>query len=1209
MSTIKDILTISLDEEIKSVIDLNSQDEGEIVSELNGFILTESLAKHLNEFCEEYVNGTMQSGIWLSGFYGSGKSYFAKMLGFLLKNPTLQGTTMRERFAPKLIGLPNADFIQNNVNALDRFESHVVLFDSAKSTSEFGMPYMLFSNFLRSLNLLDNWIGILEYNLLLDGKYDQLLQTVQEIEGESWFVLRKIMTRCHSVFKKAMLQMGNSEEEYNDSKSLAEQYRNGYDATKLREDLARYIEKNPQTRIVFMIDEVSEAIIQEKINLLDLEGIAEALASLGRKVWTIAIAQLKLDDVISMKNVSSNQLTKVRDRFRTTIDIKAEEVDVIIKQRLLDKVDGAREDLKEYFQNNSGAIRDLTNLPGLNLRPTVDADTYADYYPFHEYQFRMLQYFLFGSSEMVQTKVGTRGMIISAFDVLKKEVKRDYHEHAHVTATQLCNQAELTTEEEQAIRYEQAENALSDKGYQIIDGKKLLQTIHFLAKTEVTQTTAENICRAYIDGPERYYDALAEIKSALEVLLENQIVLLSGNQYRITNQTEQRILDDMRNFDVLPFVIRSEVTKSIKALPAIRNLQTRNVESINVPFQIMREDGESILGNPSELKVLLHDINVVNASERTQYINRVKQDSNDQKGQIHIVPSTDFVNEITALVTDIKRIEYITQKQFTTDEEKRIVNSFALELDQKYDRLDEYLMKSYCEGTAVYCYNSSSLNQMQFDNTIKNLQLKAHDNIYTKRLSSRLNESLAPRVITENAGSLHTLFGPSDDFKFFDSSGTFIGNTLAVTTEIITKASSYISGSELERQLSAPPTGYQIGTIMGAVAALFRGNKMIARYNGTEYHSVHDNGVVEIFRNTRNFGRASFKAVAQGLTYNQRTEIIDILKDDCNYRQWTGDSVSYQFNDFDVVNAIRDLSKEVISRLNNEIASDDRLSQLFSTALQAKTMLQPFTAQVNEGNCVSQARAFINQQDDYIAAVERVDDALDFINRNFETIEKIRLNLGAIKDEMQQAGSDMRLINPIVEQFQQCYENNMVSNYQNILNIAQQARDLYFRLFEASANQVTEIYSDLRVKADDVRQQLNAYPQEWNLVLINKIKQFDDKCKRYIINDINIPQYEVRCRRCGFQLRDLAYAQNMANQCKQEITMWQTEIVTSDPTPPPSPSPGEPQPQPNPQPKRRAMRSTLPSGEYSVQQYRQWLTDQLALISNFDATDKLDFNN
>ena len=62
MNNIKDILTISLDEEIKGVIDLSSQDEKEIVSELEGFILTESLAKHLNDFCDEYVSGTMQSG-------------------------------------------------------------------------------------------------------------------------------------------------------------------------------------------------------------------------------------------------------------------------------------------------------------------------------------------------------------------------------------------------------------------------------------------------------------------------------------------------------------------------------------------------------------------------------------------------------------------------------------------------------------------------------------------------------------------------------------------------------------------------------------------------------------------------------------------------------------------------------------------------------------------------------------------------------------------------------------------------------------------------------------------------------------------------------------------------------------------------------------------------------------------------------------------
>ena len=86
MNAIKDILSIELDEDIKSVIDLNSQSEKEIKEELDGFILTESLANHLSDVCDLLQSNTKQSGLWLSGFYGSGKSYFAKMIGFLLRN-------------------------------------------------------------------------------------------------------------------------------------------------------------------------------------------------------------------------------------------------------------------------------------------------------------------------------------------------------------------------------------------------------------------------------------------------------------------------------------------------------------------------------------------------------------------------------------------------------------------------------------------------------------------------------------------------------------------------------------------------------------------------------------------------------------------------------------------------------------------------------------------------------------------------------------------------------------------------------------------------------------------------------------------------------------------------------------------------------------------------------------------------------------------
>ena len=1212
MNQIKDILTINLDDEIKSVIDLNSQNEQEILSELAGFILTESLAKHLSDFCDEYVSGHMESGVWLSGFYGSGKSYFAKMLGYLLRNPNLEGTAFRTRFMPKLTGLPDVDVLENNIRGLDRINSHVVLFDSAKSTNTYGLPFMLMANFLRSLGLLDNWIGLMEYELLLDEKYNEFLKIVQENEGTSWMEVRKSMKNSPSAFKRALNNLGMSAEEIEESKKLIEQRRQEYDATKLREDLQRYLDKYPEKRIVFMIDEVSEAIYQDKINLLDLEGIAEALASLGRKAWTVAIAQLKLDDVISLKNVSKNLLTKLRDRFRTAIDIKADEVDVIIKQRLLAKYDKARQELMSYFNQNSGAIRDITNLPGLNLRPTQDAATYADYYPFYEYQFRMLQYFLFGSGQMVQTKTGARGMIISAFDVLKKEVKRDYHEHAHVTATQLCKQAELTTEEEQRARYQQASDTLRDKGYTYVEGTKLLQTIHFLAKTEVTQTTAENICKAYIDCPDLYYQVLAEIKSALALLVENQILLLAGNQYRITNQTEQRILDDMKAYDVPPYVIRNEVTRTLKGLQLLRSVQSITVDSVPINFLIAREDGEPVIGNNGELlKVYLHDIFVVRQSgDTTQYINSVKQDSQQHKEAIYIVPDISYANEITSLVTDIKRIEYINDKSYLTEEEKRIVLGFTAELETKKDRLTELLRNSYALGSAIYAYQVYQLSEPQFTNTLKDIQSRLYENIFYKRLSGKLSDTLAPKVLTDQPNHLHSLFGTSDDFKFFDTKGTFVGTNLSVSSEIMSRAASFISGAELEKQLSAPPTGYSIGTIMCAVAALFRGNKVIAKYAGQDYNSVNTQGCRDIFQSTRNFSRASFKTVSQSLTYRDRTEIIDILKDDCNYKLWTGENLSYQMNDFDVVDAVRSLSKAVLSKVNQEIAADIRLCSLFAGSIQTKSVFQPFTIAVNEGSCFTQARAFLDQKDEFITAIERVEKDLEFIKTKFREINNIKDYLDDVKEEIIQAECDRKLIDPIVESFTQCYETNVVSNYKKIQQLSQQARDVYYTLFKGKVERLSELYTALRCNAEKLKGQLDAYPKEWNSALYSNIDDFDRSCKKYVIADINIPQHEICCSSCGMQLRDLTYAENMVPQYEQKLMIWQTEIVTSQPTPPQSqPNPDSGQPQPQPQPKTRSMRSHLPQGKMSVSAYRQWLTQQLSLIKSFASNDELDFNN
>ena len=139
---------------------------------------------------------------------------------------------------------------------------------------------------------------------------------------------------------------------------------------------------NSEETLVFVFDEASEAISQKKFTLLDLEGISESLSSIRNKVWTIAIAQEKLDDVINNANVNRSQLTKVTDRFKTKIHLESTEVDVIIRSRLLQKTEEAKQNLLDYYQKNEGLIADATNLKSSFPTKTETAEDFAIYYPF-----------------------------------------------------------------------------------------------------------------------------------------------------------------------------------------------------------------------------------------------------------------------------------------------------------------------------------------------------------------------------------------------------------------------------------------------------------------------------------------------------------------------------------------------------------------------------------------------------------------------------------------------------------------------------------------------------------------------------------------------------------------------------------------------------------------------------------------------------------
>ena len=92
---IKNMFSKPIDRDIKGVIKVGQDDNANIKQELEEYVVTRELQKHFADFFSSYkkgINGnTDKMGVWISGFFGSGKSHFLKILSYILANKDVSG--------------------------------------------------------------------------------------------------------------------------------------------------------------------------------------------------------------------------------------------------------------------------------------------------------------------------------------------------------------------------------------------------------------------------------------------------------------------------------------------------------------------------------------------------------------------------------------------------------------------------------------------------------------------------------------------------------------------------------------------------------------------------------------------------------------------------------------------------------------------------------------------------------------------------------------------------------------------------------------------------------------------------------------------------------------------------------------------------------------------------------------------------------------
>jgi hypothetical protein len=397
---IKELFKRPIDRNIQGVIKVDQDDEANVKQELDEYVVTSELRDHFEAFFNAFDNSlqtpTDDMGVWISGFFGSGKSHFLKIISYILANKVVGGKNAVDYFDDKI----DDQMILNEMHAAASAKNDVILFNiDAKAKDTVGSDkqsilkvFMRVFNEMQGFTDADFWIADLERQLTEAGKLDAFKEQITAIDAnhKSWEDLRDAYYLNKGTIKAAMINSGFSDEANAQGfiDTLSTEYQISIDD--FAELVKQYIDKTGH-RVVFLADEVGQFIGDSVQRMLNLQTIVEQLGTMTRgKAWVVVTSQQAIDKVTDI--ASGQDFSKIQGRFKTRLSMSSANVDEVIRKRLLEKTDVAEKMLEDQYSANAAAINNSFDFDDDVKRPKYESPKdFAQNYPFVPYQFNLLQ--------------------------------------------------------------------------------------------------------------------------------------------------------------------------------------------------------------------------------------------------------------------------------------------------------------------------------------------------------------------------------------------------------------------------------------------------------------------------------------------------------------------------------------------------------------------------------------------------------------------------------------------------------------------------------------------------------------------------------------------------------------------------------------------------------------------------------------------------
>lgn len=393
MTQIKDLFSREIARDIKEVIKVDDRDS--ILQEVEEYVPTEHIAAEFEDVLEKYQdtinNPSEEINVWVSGFFGSGKSSFAKMLGYLLANPDLGGSSVMERFF-QLHELPKMKALLNTIHAGAPTEAVLLDLNTTENLRSPDEPIVLpiYRTLLREFGYSHNEVlAELEFELEGSGELAAFEAKYQEVHGQSWddqrgSILAK--NRASQVLHALHPDTYPSPDSWSNSAPEVAISAKWFASRALALLKRRRPEKK---RLVLIVDEVGQYVARSIDRLRHLQGLAEECQKTKGQLWLLATSQEKLTDVVDALGGKQQELARAQDRFPIKVDLLPSDIDEVTSKRVLDKTAAGASEIKQLLDTNRNKLTASVTLQAERYLPFTD-DDFVRLYPLVPYQLAVL---------------------------------------------------------------------------------------------------------------------------------------------------------------------------------------------------------------------------------------------------------------------------------------------------------------------------------------------------------------------------------------------------------------------------------------------------------------------------------------------------------------------------------------------------------------------------------------------------------------------------------------------------------------------------------------------------------------------------------------------------------------------------------------------------------------------------------------------------